>query len=66
MPLAQFTIGVSGASEEEARQQLEAMSPQRRIFTPEEVAFQVVNLAHPLAAGINAQAVTIDGGTVQS
>jgi len=55
-----------GLSEEEARDKLRAMSPQFRVFAPEEVAFLTVSLCDPAAAGINGQAVVLDGGAVQS
>lgn len=51
---------------DEARRRLAAMSPQQRIFTPEEVAYQVLCLCDSRAKGINGQAVVIDGGMVQS
>ncbi len=58
--------GKTRLSEEQARQQLEAMSPQQRIFEPEEVAYQVLALCDPRARGVNGQAVVLDGGTLQS
>lgn len=45
---------------------LQAMSPQKRIFQADEVAYQVVSLCDPRAAGINAQCIVLDGGTVQT
>jgi 3-hydroxybutyrate dehydrogenase len=48
----------------EARRALEAMNPQHRLIQPEEVAAAVVYLASDAARGINAQAITIDGGAV--
>lgn len=50
------------ASREAAYGMIAQMSPQRRLFQPEEVAFLVVTLAAPLAAGINGQAINICGG----
>ena len=52
--------------EDAARRSLEAMSPQQRIFEAEEVSYQVLCLCHPRARGVNAQAVVLDGGRVQS
>ena len=40
------------------------MSPQRRLFQPEEVAALVVMLAGDDAAGIHGQAINLDGGAV--
>lgn len=51
---------------EEARRRLEAMSPQQRIFTTEEVAYQVLCLCDHRARGVNGQSIVIDGGTVQA
>lgn len=51
-------------SEEEAREKLRAMSPQHRLFTPEEIAFSVRFLCDERAGGINGQTLVIDGGTV--
>ena len=50
----------------EARASLERMSPQKRIFEPEEVAYQVLVLCDPRARGVNGQAVVLDGGALQS
>ncbi len=52
-------------SQEEARERLESMSPQKRLITPEEVAAQVAYLCQEEARGVNGQALTIDGGQVQ-
>ncbi len=52
----------TGRSLAECRQQLEAFSPQRRLFTPDEVAATVSYLLSPAAAGINGQAIVICGG----
>lgn len=58
--------GKTGRSAEEAEQMLAAMSPQQRIFRPEEVAFQVSWLCDELAAGINGQSIVLDGGAFQT
>jgi 3-hydroxybutyrate dehydrogenase len=54
----------TGASKEQARTALEQMTPQKRLFKPEEVAFLTVALASPSAAGINGQAINICGGAI--
>ena len=59
-------VDKTGVSEEQARSQLAAMSPQGRLYRVDEVAHQVLQLCHPLASGVNGQAVVLDGGTVQS
>ena len=50
----------------EARRRLEDMSPQKRLFTAEEVSALVLFLCGEQARGINGQALTLDGGTVLS
>jgi 3-hydroxybutyrate dehydrogenase len=50
----------------EARATLEAMNPQRRLVTSEEVAAMAVYLASDAAAGITGQAFNIDGGEVMA
>lgn len=59
-------VAKTGQSEEEAKALLERLSPQGRLFSPEEVAYQVLSLCDPRAGGINAQSIVLDGGTVQS
>ncbi len=49
---------------EEARRRLADTSPQKRLFTVEEVSALVLFLCGEEARGINGQALTIDGGTV--
>jgi NAD(P)-dependent dehydrogenase (short-subunit alcohol dehydrogenase family) len=56
----------TGRSEMEARRVLEAMSPQRRLIRPEEVAAVAVFLASDDAAGITGQALDVDGGEVMA
>jgi NAD(P)-dependent dehydrogenase (short-subunit alcohol dehydrogenase family) len=56
----------TGMDASEARRRLEAMSPQKRIVMPEEVAFLVVALTRDEARGINGQAINLDGGGVTS
>lgn len=54
----------TGRSAEEARGSLAAMSPQRRMITPEEVAHAAIMLCAPEALGIHGQTIVIDGGAV--
>jgi NAD(P)-dependent dehydrogenase (short-subunit alcohol dehydrogenase family) len=56
----------TGAGATDARRRLEAMSPQRRLIEPGEVAYQVLALCDPRAKGVNGQALVLDGGLVQS
>ncbi len=55
----------TGCTETEARAQLEGFSPQRRLFTPGEIASAVGFLVSRDAGGITAQALNIDGGGTQ-
>lgn len=52
----------TGLSEQEAAGKLHDFSPQKRLFTADEVAASALFLASPAAAGINGQAISIDGG----
>ena len=52
----------TGKPEEAARAALEAMNPQRRLFTPEEVAEAVLFLCGAEAKGISGQALPVCGG----
>ena len=54
----------TGRSAADARGALEAMSPQRRLIQPDEVAHAVVGLCADAARGIHGQAIVIDGGAV--
>ncbi|PYQ38712.1 MAG: 3-hydroxyacyl-CoA dehydrogenase [Acidobacteria bacterium] len=54
----------TGLTQEEARRRLADMSPQRRLYTAEEVSALVLFLCGEGAGGINGQALSIDGGTV--
>jgi NAD(P)-dependent dehydrogenase (short-subunit alcohol dehydrogenase family) len=54
----------TGSTVDEARQALAAMSPQNRLMRPEEVADLALMLAGREAAGINGQAINLDGGGV--
>jgi NAD(P)-dependent dehydrogenase (short-subunit alcohol dehydrogenase family) len=54
----------TGRSAEEARATLEAMSPQKRMIEPEEVAYATVMLCADEARGIHGQTIVIDGGAI--
>jgi 3-hydroxybutyrate dehydrogenase len=54
----------TGRSPEEARATLEAMSPQRRMIEPDEVAYATVMLCAEHARGIHGQTIVIDGGAI--
>jgi NAD(P)-dependent dehydrogenase (short-subunit alcohol dehydrogenase family) len=54
----------TGRSVEDARTQLAAMSPQRRMISPDEVAHAAVMLCGDGARGIHGQTIVIDGGAV--
>jgi NAD(P)-dependent dehydrogenase (short-subunit alcohol dehydrogenase family) len=56
----------TGRSGDDARRALEAMSPQRRLIQPEEVAHVVAMLCGDEARGVHGQAIPIDGGQVMS
>ena len=59
-------VAKTGRTPAEARRSLEAMSPQRRLVTPEEVAHVVAMLADDLGRSIHGQSIVIDGGQVMS
>lgn len=52
----------TGRTEEQARADLAAMNPQKRLVQPDEIATMAVQLALPAAGGINGQVIAIDGG----
>lgn len=54
----------TGLTADEARRRLADMSPQKRLYTAEEVSALVLYLCSDAAAGINGQALSVDGGTV--
>jgi NAD(P)-dependent dehydrogenase (short-subunit alcohol dehydrogenase family) len=56
----------TGRSFEEAVRALTALSPQRRLVEPEEVAALAVYLASEDARGVTAQAWNVDGGAIQA
>lgn len=56
----------TGRTREQARKALEQMSPQQRIFAPEEVAAVALLLASDEGRGITGQAINLCGGSVMS
>ena len=54
----------TGRSLDEARSSLAAMSPQRRLIEPDEVAHAALMLCAHAARGIHGQTIVIDGGAV--
>jgi NAD(P)-dependent dehydrogenase (short-subunit alcohol dehydrogenase family) len=62
----QRIVDKTGRTPAEARRALEALSPQRRLVAPEEVAHVVAMLADDLARSIHGQSIVIDGGQVMS
>ena len=54
----------TGRSEADAKKTLEAMSPQRRMIQPAEVAHAAVMLCADVARGIHGQTIVIDGGAI--
>ena len=59
-------VAKTGISREKAAAAILATSPQRRLLEPAEVAYLVVSLCHPLAKGVNGQALVVDGGSILS
>lgn len=57
-------VALTGRTEAEVRQTLEKMTPQNRLFQPEEVAAVVRFLAQDITKGITGQAINVDGGAV--
>ncbi len=56
----------TGRPREEGLAHFEGLSPQQRVFEPEEVAFLVATLCDHRARGINGQGIVLDGGGVQA
>jgi NAD(P)-dependent dehydrogenase (short-subunit alcohol dehydrogenase family) len=54
----------TGRSAADSLEAIKAMSPQRRLVTPEEVAALALLLASDDGRGITGQAINVDGGTV--
>ncbi|PVY81125.1 short-subunit dehydrogenase [Cupriavidus alkaliphilus] len=59
-------VGKTGRTEEQARAELAARNPQRRLVQPDEVADAVAWLCQPSAAAITGQAIPIAGGEVMA
>jgi NAD(P)-dependent dehydrogenase (short-subunit alcohol dehydrogenase family) len=55
-------VARSGRTEEQARDFITSLNPQRRLIRPEEVAWAVRSLCEPDAQGINGQTIVMDGG----
>jgi 3-hydroxybutyrate dehydrogenase len=51
-------------TQEQAVESLKAMSPQRRLFEPDEVAYLVRCLCDHRARGVNGQSIVLDGGAL--
>ena len=59
-------VAKTDRSAEQARAELESMTPLGRLLEPDEVAAAVVFLASPEAAAINGQTLVLDGGGLQT
>lgn len=59
-------VGKTGRTEEQARAELAARNPQRRLVQPDEVADAVAWLCRPSASAITGQAVPVAGGEVMA
>ena len=57
--------GATGRGDDEARATLERLSPQRRVYQPDEVAHLCASLLPELAGGVTGQTLVLDGGQVQ-
>ena len=57
-------VAKTGRSEEEARRELSASNPQRRLVQPDEVAGTVLWLCMPGSSAMNGQSIAVDGGEV--
>ncbi|MFQ5859057.1 MAG: SDR family NAD(P)-dependent oxidoreductase [Anaerolineae bacterium] len=57
-------VARTGMTEAQVREALEKMTPQQRLFDPEEVAAVALFLAQDIAKGITGQAVNVDGGAL--
>jgi NAD(P)-dependent dehydrogenase (short-subunit alcohol dehydrogenase family) len=55
---------LTGRSKEDATRSLAAMSPQKRLMTPDEIAHAVAMLLPDEARGIHGQTLLVDGGQV--
>ncbi|MBP0637046.1 SDR family NAD(P)-dependent oxidoreductase [Cupriavidus sp. AcVe19-6a] len=59
-------VGKTGRTEDQARAELAARNPQRRLVQPEEVADAVAWLCQPSAGAITGQAIPVAGGEVMA
>jgi NAD(P)-dependent dehydrogenase (short-subunit alcohol dehydrogenase family) len=59
-------VAKTARTAEQARAELETMTPLGRLLDPDEVAAAVVFLASPEAASINGQTIVLDGGGLQT
>ncbi len=59
-------VAKTGRAADEARAEIEKMTPLGRLLEPNEVAAAVVFLASPEAGAINGQTLVLDGGGIQS
>ena len=59
-------VAKTDRSSDQARAELETMTPLGRLLDPDEVAAAVVFLASPEAAAINGQTIVLDGGGLQT
>jgi NAD(P)-dependent dehydrogenase (short-subunit alcohol dehydrogenase family) len=59
-------VAKTGRTAADARRSLEAMSPQRRMVEPHEVAHVVAMLCSDAARSVHGQAIAIDGGQVMA
>ena len=59
-------VAKTGRTTDEARAEIERMTPLGRLLEPNEVAAAVVFLASPEAAAINGQTIVLDGGGLQA
>lgn len=57
-------VGRTGLDPADVRKRLEDMSPQRRLFSVDEVVALTLYLCSDAARGITGQALSVDGGTV--
>lgn len=55
-------VRTTGRTPQDARRALESASPQKRLMTPDEVAETVSWLCGDAAAGVNGQAIVVNGG----
>jgi NAD(P)-dependent dehydrogenase (short-subunit alcohol dehydrogenase family) len=59
-------VARTGRTEAEARAAILKSSPLGRLLSPDEVAAAVLYLCGDAAAGVNGQALVLDGGAVQA